>query len=295
MADKDQIIEAKNFGTDIPQPHTHFHVKGAEHCSWGMKSRLSKVFNPDTGKSLMLAFDHGYFLGPTSGLERLDLSIPPLAPYIDCFMGTRGGLSTCIDPHLTAQKALALRVTSGSSVLNDDLSDEIISVDIAEAIRLNADIMASQVFIGASHQRESIENLSAVINAGNTYGIPTMGVVAVGKEMDRTPKYFRLATRIIAEVGAQVVKCYYCDDFDTIIAACPVPIVIAGGKKIPEQEALEMCHNAISAGAAGVDMGRNIFQSQDPIAMVQAVHGIVHKGLDAKEAFELYNQLSKGK
>jgi len=291
MADKDGILEANNFGIGIEQAKGSFHVKGAEHYDWGMKSRLSKVFNPKTGKSLMLAFDHGYFLGPTSGLERLDLKIPPLAEYIDCYMGTRGGLKTCIDPKITGDKGIALRITSGSSVLNDDLSDEIISVDIAEAIRMNADLMASQVFIGGVHQSESIENLSKAINTGNTYGIPTMGVVAVGKEMERTAKYFRLATRIIAEVGAQVVKCYYCDDFETVIASCPVPIVIAGGKKIPEKEALEMCYNAISMGAAGVDMGRNIFQSESPIAMVQAVRAIVHDGIDAKDAYEMYNTL----
>jgi len=291
MADKDGILEANSFGIGIEQAKGNFHVKGAEHYDWGMKSRLSKVFNPATGKSLMLAFDHGYFLGPTSGLERLDLNIPPLAEYIDCYMGTRGGLKTCIDPKITGNKSIALRITSGSSVLNDDLSDEIISVDIAEAIRMNADLMASQVFIGGVQQRKSIENLSKAINTGNTYGIPTMGVVAVGKEMARDAKYFRLATRIIAEVGAQVVKCYYCDDFETVIASCPVPIVIAGGKKIPEKEALEMCFNAISMGAAGVDMGRNIFQSESPIAMVQAVRAIVHDGIDAKDAFEMYNTL----
>lgn len=291
MADKDNLLEADNFGLNIPQVTHGFHVKGLGHTSWGMKSRLSKVFNPETGKTLMLAFDHGYFLGPTSGLERLDLAIPPLAQHIDCFMGTRGGMSTSIDPALTGTKGIALRVTSGSSVLFDDLSDEIVSVDIHDAIRLNADLMASQVFIGGVNQKLSIENLSKVVNTGNAYGIPTMGVVAVGKEMERTPKYFRLATRIIAEVGAQVVKCYYCDDFESVVAACPVPIVIAGGKKIPEFDALEMCYNAISRGAAGVDMGRNIFQSEDPVAMVQAVRAIVHNGTDHKEAFDMYQEL----
>ncbi|SNT10436.1 putative autoinducer-2 (AI-2) aldolase [Anaerovirgula multivorans] len=291
MADKDGILESKEFGIGIPQETKGFYVKGGNHYSWGMKSRLNKIFNPKTGKSLMLAFDHGYFLGPTSGLERLDLNIPPLVDHIDCFMGTRGGMMSCIDPALTGNKAIALRVSSGSSILNDDLSDEIISVDIAEAIRMNADLMATQVFIGAPHQKESIDNLSKVINTGNAYGVPTMGVVAVGKEMERTAKYFRLSTRIIAEVGAQVVKCYYCDDFDSVIASCPVPIVIAGGKKIPERDALEMCSNSILMGAAGVDMGRNIFQSEDPLAMVQAVRAIVHEGIDHKEAFDMFNEL----
>lgn len=291
MADKDGIKIPKDYGIGIPQKTEGFHVKGCNNYGWGTKSRLSKIFNPKSGKSLMLAFDHGYFLGPTSGLERLDLAIPPLSDHIDCFMGTRGGMTACIDPSLTADKAIALRVSSGSSILNDDLSDEIVSVDMEEAIRMNADLMATQVFIGAPHQKESIDNLSKVINAGNTYGIPTMGVVAVGKEMERTPQYFRLATRIIAEVGAQVVKCYYSDDFDTVVAACPVPIVIAGGKKIPEKDALKMCYDAISMGAAGIDMGRNIFQSEDPLAMVQAVRAIVHDGIDNKAAFDMFNEL----
>jgi putative autoinducer-2 (AI-2) aldolase len=291
MADKDGMKESKNFGIGIPQVTEGFHVKGANHYGWGMKSRLSKIFNPKSGHSLMLAFDHGYFLGPTSGLERLDLKIPPLAEYIDCFMGTRGGMTSCIDPSITRDKAVALRVSGGSSVLNDDLSNEIITVDIAEAIRMNADVMATQVFIGAPYQKESINNLAKVINIGNAYGIPTMGVVAVGKDMARDAQYFRLATRIIAETGAQVVKCYYCEDFDSVAASCPVPIVIAGGKKMPEQDALDMCYNALSMGAAGIDMGRNIFQSESPLAMVQAVRAIVHDGIDSTEAFDMYNEL----
>ncbi len=291
MADKDGIKATKDYGIGIPQETRGFHVKGCNDYGWGMKSRLSKIFNPESGKALMLAFDHGYFLGPTSGLERLDLVIPPLAEYIDCYMGTRGGMTTCIDPAMTANKAIALRVSAGSSILDDDLSNELISVSIEEAIRMNADIMATQVFIGAPNQRQSIANLSKVINTGNAYGIPTMGVVAVGKDMERTPKYFRLATRIIAELGAHVVKCYYTDDFESVIASCPVPIVIAGGKKQPEKDALEMCYNAISKGAAGVDMGRNILQAEDPLAMVQAVRAIVHQGIDNKEAYDMYLEL----
>ncbi|MEX1377230.1 MAG: 3-hydroxy-5-phosphonooxypentane-2,4-dione thiolase [Eubacteriales bacterium] len=291
MADKDNIKETKDYGVGIPQETNGFHVKGCNNYGWGMKSRLSKIFNPQSGRTLMLAFDHGYFLGPTSGLERLDLKIPPLAPYIDVFMGTRGALAACIEPALSYQKAVALRCSSGSSILNDDLSFETVSVSIEEAVRMNADCMAMQVFIGAKGQLSSIENISKAIDTGNSYGIPTMGVVAVGKEMERTPKYFRLATRMIAEFGAQIVKCYYCDDFETVTASCPVPIVIAGGKKLPEKEALDMCYNALSRGAAGVDMGRNIFQSDSPIAMVQAVRAIVHDGIDSKEAYDMYNEL----
>ena len=291
MADKDNLKETKDYGVGIPQETNGFHVKGCNNYGWGMKSRLSKIFNPKSGNTLMLAFDHGYFLGPTSGLERIDLKIPPLAPYIDVFMGTRGALSACIEPALSHDKAIALRISSGSSILNDDLSFETISVNIEETIRMNADCMAVQAFIGADGQLQSIKNLSKAINTGNSYGIPTMGVVAVGKEMERNAKYFRLATRMVAEFGAQIVKCYYCDDFETVTASCPVPIVIAGGKKLPEKEALDMCYNALQKGAAGVDMGRNIFQSDDPIAMVQAVRAIVHEGIDNKEAFDMYNEL----
>ncbi len=291
MADKQGLASNKDFAIGIPQKNEAFHVKGLNNYGYGMKSRLSKIFNPKSGHTLMLAFDHGYFLGPTSGLERLDLVIPPLSEHIDCFMGTRGGLTTCIDPKLTSNKAIALRVSSGNSVLDDDLSNESISVDIDEAIRMNADIMAVQVFIGSPHQRRSIDNLSKSINAGNKYGIPTMGVVAVGKDMARTTKYFRLATRIIAEVGAHVVKCYYCDDFESVAAGCPVPIVIAGGKKIPEKDALTMCYRALKEGACGIDMGRNIFQSENPIAMVQSVKAIVHEGYTDSKAFELYKKL----
>ena len=283
----------KDYGIGVPYQSQGFHVKGSDHYDWGMKSRLSHIFNPKSGKTLMLAFDHGYFLGPTSGLERIDLKIPPLVPYIDVLMGTRGALRTCIQPVLSADKAIALRCSSGSSVLDEDLSNECVSVDVMEAVRMNADCMALQVFVGAPYEKQTIENLSVTINEGMNYGIPTMGVVAVGKAMERTPQYFRLATRMIAEFGAQIVKTYYCDDFETVTAGCPVPIVIAGGKKLPEPEALTMCYRAIREGAAGVDMGRNIFQSDNPAAMVQAVRGIVHENLTDTQALELYRDLKK--
>lgn len=295
MADKDNLLSSKDYGVGIPQTKYDFHVKGCDSYDWGMKNRLSRIFNPKTGKTLMLAFDHGYFLGPTSGLERLDLSMPPLVDDIDVLMATRGALRSCISPLTGWNKAVALRCTSGSSVLEDDLSNEIISVNIEDAIRMNASCMAMQVFIGSSHQAQSIENISKAINEGNRYGIPTMGVVAVGKEMARTPEYFRLATRMIAEFGAQIVKCYYSDDFETVTSACPVPIVIAGGKKLPENEALEMCYRAISQGAAGVDMGRNIFQAEDPSAMVKAVKAVVHEGLTGVQGFEMYNDLKNAR
>lgn len=295
MADKEGMTTTKDYGIGIPVAHQSFYVKGADHCDWGMKNRLAKIFNPISGNTLMLAFDHGYFLGPISGLERLDLAIPELVADIDVLMATRGALRSSVRPDYGWDKAVALRCTSGSSILDDDLSHEVLSVDIDEAIRMNASCMAMQVFIGSPGQKSSIDNLSQAVNAGNRYGIPTMGVVAVGKEMARTPQYFRLATRMIAEFGAQIVKCYYSEDFETVTASCPIPIVIAGGKKLPENEALEMSYRAISEGAAGVDMGRNIFQAEDPQAMVKALRGVVHEKLTGVQGFEMYQDLMKCK
>lgn len=286
MADKDGNKHAKNFGFDQPAENKSFHVKGMENVDWGMKTRLSQIFDPKSGNTIMLAFDHGYIMGPTQGLERLDLAIPPLMDYADVLMGTRGALRTCIPPD--CKKAIALRCSAGSSVLKDDMSHEVIGVDIEDAIRMNATCMAIQSFIGSEGECESINNIVKTIDAGNRYGIPTLGVVAVGKEMERTTKYFSLATRMLAEFGAQIVKVYYCDNFEEVAAACPVPLVIAGGKKIPEAEALEMAYQAISRGAHGVDMGRNVFQADDPKAMIQAIREVVHNGCTGAEAYECY-------
>ena len=286
MADKDGNKHAKNFGFDQPAENKSFHVKGIENVDWGMKTRLSQIFDPKSGNTIMLAFEHGYIMGPTQGLERLDLAIPPLMDYADVLMGTRGALRTCIPPD--CKKAIALRCSAGSSVLKDDMSHEVIGVDIEDAIRMNATCMAIQSFIGSEGECESINNIVKTIDAGNRYGIPTLGVVAVGKEMERTTKYFSLATRMLAEFGAQIVKVYYCDNFEEVAAACPVPLVIAGGKKIPEAEALEMAYQAISRGAHGVDMGRNVFQADDPKAMIQAIREVVHNGRTGAEAYECY-------
>lgn len=293
MPDTEGLKAANNYSVGVPAANQCFYVKGAGHTDWGMKNRLSRIFDPKDGKTLMLAFDHGYFLGPMGGIERIDLDIPPLIEHIDVLMGTRGAIRSCLAPESAANKAVALRVSSGSSVLDEDLSDEVIAVNMEDAIRMNAAVTAVQVFVGAPHESKSIENVSRVINAGNRYGIPTMGVVAVGKSMARDARYFRLATRMIAEFGAQIVKCYYCEGFETVASCCPVPIVIAGGKKLPEDEALEMCYKSMQCGAAGVDMGRNIFQAGDPAAMAAAVRGIVHEGLNAAQAFEKYNDLKK--
>lgn len=290
MADTQGNRNAKDFSENIPFANNgNYHVKGANHLDWGMKDRLSRIFNPDTGKTVMLAFDHGYFMGPTSGLERLDLLIPRLADYADCLMGTRGAIRSSVPP--TFNKAIALRASSGSSVLQDDLSHESMVVDIEDAIKMNASAIAIQTFIGSDGQKETIEELNRAVNLGSRYSIPTLGVCAVGKEMERTTSFFLLATRMLAEFGAQLVKTYYCDDFEKVAAACPVPLVVAGGKKLPEKDALTLAYNSIQGGAAGVDMGRNIFQSEHPEEMIQAVIKVVHEGFTDKEAFEFYQHL----
>lgn len=289
MVDKIGNILAKDYGLDRPVEQKSFYVKGAEHCDWGMKDRLARIFDPKSGRTVMLAFDHGYIMGPTAGLERLDLAIPPLAPYADVLMATRGAIKSCVPP--TFNKAIALRCTTDTSVLHEDLSYGHVGVDVEDAIRLNASCIVVQTFVGSKNEVGSFKNLSDMINAGNRYGIPVMGVTAVGKEMERTKRYFQLATRILAELGAQVIKTYYCEGFEEVTAACPVPIVIAGGKKTPEKEALEMAYNAIRDGAAGVDMGRNIFQSENPAAMLQAVRAVVHENASGKEAYDLFLSL----
>ena len=292
MADKDGLKIAKNYSVDVEFANQgSFYVKGANNLDWGMKKHLSNIFSPKSGNTVMFAFDHGYFMGATAGLERLDLVIPELLPHVDCLMGTRGALRSSVAPD--NGKAIALRVTSGSSMLNDDLSHEVVAVDIEDAIRMNADCMAVQTFIGAEGQLSSIDNLSRVVNAGMRYSIPTMGVVAVGKDMERTDRFFKLATRIVAEMGVQIIKTYYCEKFEEIVAACPVPIVVAGGKKLPEREALTLAYRSIQGGARGLDMGRNIFQSENGPQMAEAISKIVHEGFTDDLAWEFFQVTTK--
>ena len=293
MADKEGLKVAKDYHTDVPFANQgSFYVKGANNLDWGMKKHLSNIFNPKSGNTVMFAIDHGYFMGSTAGLERLDITIPKLLPNVDVLMGTRGALRTCVPPE--CKKGIALRVSSGSSMINDDLSHEVVAVDIEDSIRMNADCMAVQTFIGADGQLSSIDNLSRCINAGMRYSVPVMGVVAVGKDMERTDRFFKLATRIVAEMGANIIKTYYCENFEEIVAACPVPIVVAGGKKLPEDEALTLAYRSIQGGARGLDMGRNIFQSNHPVEMSAAIAKIVHEGFTDKEAYEFYqNEIHK--
>ena len=290
MADMEGFIEANNFKSDVAVQSKSFYLKGAENADWGIKARMSAIFNPESGNTVMLAFDHGYIMGPTSGLERMDLTIAPLVKYADCIMCTRGALRSVIPPD--CRVPLALRFSAGSTILTE-LNDECL-MSIEDAIKLNASAIAPMVAIGSTFEATTIRNLTACVDFSSKYSIPTLGVTAVGKELVRDARYLGLATRVCAENGANFVKTYYCEEgFEKVVAGCPVPIVIAGGKKLPENEALELAYKAIQAGARGVDMGRNIFQSENPVAMIQAVKAVVHKGLSAKDAYQMYCDLAK--
>jgi putative autoinducer-2 (AI-2) aldolase len=281
--------EGQRYQPEKPQDTPGFFLKGCHQLDWGMKNRMARVFSPATGRAVMLAIDHGYFQGPTTGLERIDLSIVPLLPLCDALFCTRGILRSVIPAD--SQKPMVLRASGGPSILKE-LSDEQIAMDMEDAVRLNAAGVGIQVFIGGEFETRSIHNMTRLVDAGLRCGMPVMGVTAVGKNMVRDAQYFRLACRIIAELGAQYVKTYYVDDgFETITASCPVPIVMAGGKKLPELDALTMAYNAVQQGAAGVDMGRNIFQSEAPRAMIAAVSAVVHENLKPAEALEMYESL----
>ncbi|NWF76577.1 MAG: 3-hydroxy-5-phosphonooxypentane-2,4-dione thiolase [Nitrospirae bacterium] len=254
---------------------------------FGMRNRLSKIIKPKTGKTVMLAVDHGYFQGPTTGLKDLRKTITPLIPYADCLFITRGMVRNAVDPK--SNVAICLRVSGGPSILGE-LSNEDITTSIEEAIRLNASGVGMSIFVGAKNEDRTITNLGELVNEAERYGMPVLAVTAVGKEMGRDARYLGLACRIAAEIGAHFVKTYYCEDFYKVVEGCPVPIVMAGGKKIPERDALQMTFNAIKEGASGVDMGRNIFQSDNPVGMIKAIRAVVHKNASVEEAFEIYSK-----
>ena len=288
MADLDDIRDGKEYGVGVEQKPDGFFLKGSNNLDWGMKDRLSRIFNPATGKTVMLAFDHGFIMGPTSGVERIDLNIVPLIEYADCLMCARGVLRALVPP--TCRKPICLRSDAGTSILTE-LNHNVV-IDIQDAVKLNASAIAVMVSIGdPSSEAETVANLYGAVDAGQVAGIPVMGVTAVGKDMARDARYFGLASRICAENGANIVKTYYTEGFEKVVACCPVPIVIAGGKKLPELEALELAYMAIQSGAAGVDMGRNVFQSDKPQAMIQAVSAVVHKNMSPKDAFQMFNDL----
>ncbi|MFC2142992.1 3-hydroxy-5-phosphonooxypentane-2,4-dione thiolase [Candidatus Aenigmatarchaeota archaeon] len=259
--------------------------RGVNYMHWGMKNRLSRFLKPKTGKTVMLAVDHGYFQGPTTGLRKFSESINPLLPYADCLFITRGMLRNCIPAENDVP--IFLRISGGPSILGD-LSNEDITTSMDEAIRLNAVGVGMSIFVGAKNEDRTISNLGRLVNEAENHGMPVLAITAVGRDMARDARYLGLATRMAVELGAHVVKTYYCDNFEKVVEGCPVPIVIAGGKKLPEEEALKMARDAIDAGASGVDMGRNIFQSESPVAMIQAVRAVVQENRSAEEAYEIF-------
>lgn len=260
---------------------------------WGMKNRLSRIIKPETGKTVMLAVDHGYFLGPISKLEEPKKTIAPLLPYADALMLTRGVLRTSVDA--SKDVPVVLRVSGGNSIIGKDLSDEDITVSMKDAVRLNVSAVALSIYVGAEHEHRTIINLSKLVDEGQEYGMPVLAVTAVGKELEkRDARFLALSCRIAAEHGAHFVKTYYCENFEKVVKSCPVPVVIAGGPKLEtEMDAFNIAADAIKKGAAGVDMGRNIWQSKHPVAMLKSIRAIVHEGITAKEAHRMFKGLAK--
>ena len=291
MADMENIKETKDFYPEIPMESRPFFLRGSNALGWGMQNRFSRIFNPESGRTVMLAIDHGYFMGPTTGLERVDVKILPLLSSCNALMLTRGMLRTTVPSSFRG--GVVLRASGGPSILKE-LSNEHIAVSVEDALRLNVAAIAVQVFVGGEYETQSVHNMTTLVDLGNRHGLPVLAVTAVGKDMNRDAKYLRLACRMCAELGAHFVKTYYVPDgFETVTACCPVPIVMAGGKKLGELEALTMAFNAVDQGAAGVDMGRNIFQSDTPVAMIQAVGAVVHKQMKPEQAYELYQSLKE--
>ena len=255
---------------------------------WGMENRLSRIIKPKTGRTVMLAVDHGYFMGPTTGLEKPWDAVKDLVDYADVLMLTRGVLRNCVPPETDIP--IVLRVSGGTSIVGKELLHEGITVAMEDAVRLNVAGVAFSVMVGSDFERDTIIGLSQIVDDANDYGIPVLSVTAVGKDMAKDARYLGLASRLSAEIGADIVKTYYCDGFEKVVEGCPVPIVIAGGKKIPEKDALEMASNSIKAGAVGVDMGRNIFQSENPVAMIKAVRAVVHDNVAPAEAYKIFQE-----
>jgi putative autoinducer-2 (AI-2) aldolase len=292
MADKHGLAETRNLEHGASLERAGFYIKGAESLDWGMKNRLARIFSPKSSKTVMMAIDHGYFEGPITGLEQVDLSIVPLLSHVDALMLTRGMLRTSVPPLF--RQSIVLRASAGPSILKE-LSNEHLALDIQEAIRLNAAALAVGAFFGSEYETQTVLNLTRMVDMASPYGIPVLAVTAVEEENPRDAKYFRMACRICAELGAHFVKTYYVPEgFETVTASCPIPVVIAGGEKVTESEALAKAHRALQDGAAGVDMGRNIFQAEAPLAFVQALRAVVHEGESPAKAYDLYCTLKEG-
>ncbi len=290
MADMEGFKEARNIALVENRRAADFHLKGSSHLDWGMKNRMSRIIKADTGRTVMLAVDHGYFQGPTSGLENMEDTLAPLLDYADCLMLTRGILRTSIPPG--CEIPIVLRVSGGQSVLTE-LSNETLTVSAEDCMRLNACGMAFSIYIGAPHEHQTLAAFADLIDAGYAAGIPVLAVTAVGRDMARDARYLSLSSRMAAEMGANIVKTYYCENFERVTGTCPVPIVMAGGKKIAELDALTMAYNAVTEGAVGVDMGRNIFQSDCPVGMIKAVRAVVHYNEKPESALKIYEDEKK--
>jgi putative autoinducer-2 (AI-2) aldolase len=261
---------------------------------WGMKNRMAQLIQPD-GRCFFLPIDHGYFQGPTSCLEKPGETIEPLLPYCDALFVTRGVLRSAIDPAKT--KPIILRVSGGTSIIGKDLAHEAITTSIEEIIRLNVSAVGVSIFVGSDYEHESLMNLAELVNRCEDFGIPVMAVTAVGKELEkRDARYLGLCCRIAAELGARVVKTYWCKDFEKIVAGCPVPVVMAGGPKCDtELEVLEFVSDGMQRGAIGINLGRNVWQNPHPVAMIRALRAVIHENHTAKDAFDLFRSLKKGK
>ncbi len=260
---------------------------------WGMRNRIARMFPTGSGNTVMLAVDHGYFMGPTRRLENARTTIAPLAPFADALALTRGILRTSVPPESTTP--IVLRVSGGATILKEDLSDEVITTPIAEALRLNVCAVALSVFVGAPREHQTLKSLADLVSEGEATGMPVMAITAVGKELEkRDVRYLSLACRVSAELGAHLVKTYYCEGFDKVVESCPVPLVVAGGPKLDsDRAAFELAHNAIAQGARGIDMGRNIWQSEHPVAMIKALRAIVHDKATVGEALSILEREKK--
>ena len=262
---------------------------------WGIRNRLTQLIQKD-GRVLFLPIDHGYFQGPTHKLEKPGETIKPLLQYTDAIMLTRGILRTCIDP--TIKKPIILRVSGGSSVVGDDLSNEDQITSIREIIRLNASAVSMSIFIGSKYEHQTLINLARLVDECEDYGIPVMAVTAVGRELEnRKARFLALCCRIASELGARVVKTYYCpENFHKVVEGCPVPIVIAGGPKVDSEiEVFNFVYDALQKGAIGVNLGRNVWQSQYPVAMISSLRAIIHENHTPNEAHDLFNKIKAGK
>ncbi len=257
---------------------------------WGIKNRLSQIIKPDTNHTVMLAVDHGYFLGPTTKLENARQTIEPLLPFADALMLTRGILRTSVNPESSVP--IVLRVSGGTSIIGKDLANEEITTSMEEAVRLNVAAVALSIFVGTDYEHQTLTNLASLVDKGQEYGIPVLAVTAVGKELGKRDfRFISLSCRIASELGASFVKTYYCEDFDKVVESCPVPVVIAGGPKLETRlDAMKLAHDAVKKGATGVDMGRNIWQSPHPIAMIKAIRAVVHESKSPEEAIEVFNK-----